>query len=189
MSVALLSTLPLTYLSMCSFGPEGAAWHLCSSSKNVEVTLLEAEDRAGGHAHTVDLQLDGQTVPVDTGYVQAATTKLLTINIRVICSILLVLFKLQYVVLVMSVVLKTFIVYQYLCRKGNSCDGERRCFVCKWKMFSIDIRARGGRFVLFVINSCIIMYASFCVDVNDQGIRNCSLHSRGLVRSINRAIE
>lgn len=44
----------------------GAAWHL-SSSPNVSVTVLEAEDRAGGHAHTVDLALDGKTVPVDTG--------------------------------------------------------------------------------------------------------------------------
>lgn len=34
----------------------------------MEVTVLEAENRAGGHAHTVDLQLDGRTVPVDTGY-------------------------------------------------------------------------------------------------------------------------
>ena len=44
----------------------GAAWHL-SSSPNVKVTVLEAEDRAGGHAHTIDLALDGKTVPVDTG--------------------------------------------------------------------------------------------------------------------------
>lgn len=46
----------------------GAAWHL-SSTKNVKVTVLEAEQRAGGHAHTLDLNLDGQTVPVDTGCV------------------------------------------------------------------------------------------------------------------------
>lgn len=44
----------------------GAAWHL-SSSPNVMVTVLEAEGRAGGHAHTVDVTLDGKTVPVDTG--------------------------------------------------------------------------------------------------------------------------
>ena len=31
--------------------------------------MLEAEQRAGGHAHTLDLNLDGQTVPVDTGCV------------------------------------------------------------------------------------------------------------------------
>jgi len=31
--------------------------------------VLEVEDRAGGHAHTVDLTLDGKTVPVDTGCV------------------------------------------------------------------------------------------------------------------------
>ncbi|CAM9582314.1 unnamed protein product, partial [Laminaria digitata] len=45
----------------------GAAWHL-SSTKNVKVTVLEAEQRAGGHAHTLDLNIDGQTVPVDTGF-------------------------------------------------------------------------------------------------------------------------
>ncbi|CAN0082345.1 unnamed protein product [Pylaiella littoralis] len=45
----------------------GAAWHL-SSSPNVMVTVLEAEGRAGGHAHTVDVTLDGKTVPVDTGF-------------------------------------------------------------------------------------------------------------------------
>eukprot|EP00752_Nemacystus_decipiens_P004454 g4067.t1 len=45
----------------------GAAWHL-ASSPNVTVTVLEAEDRAGGHAHTIDLTLDGKTVPVDTGF-------------------------------------------------------------------------------------------------------------------------
>ncbi|CAM9760750.1 unnamed protein product, partial [Ectocarpus sp. 12 AP-2014] len=45
----------------------GAAWHL-SSSPNVRVTVLEAEDRAGGHAQTLDLNLDEKTVPVDTGF-------------------------------------------------------------------------------------------------------------------------
>lgn len=46
----------------------GAAWHLRSCS-NAEVVVLEASDRAGGHAHTVDVQLGGRTVPVDTGCV------------------------------------------------------------------------------------------------------------------------
>ncbi|CAN0125787.1 unnamed protein product, partial [Ectocarpus sp. 4 AP-2014] len=45
----------------------GAAWHL-SSSPNVRVTVLEAEDRAGGHAQTLDLNLDEKNVPVDTGF-------------------------------------------------------------------------------------------------------------------------
>lgn len=53
-------------LHVCVRTATGAAWHL-SSSPNVRVTVLEAEDRAGGHAHTVDLDLDGKTVPVDTG--------------------------------------------------------------------------------------------------------------------------
>ncbi len=33
-----------------------------------QVTLFEAENRLGGHTHTVDLTLDGQTFPVDTGF-------------------------------------------------------------------------------------------------------------------------
>jgi predicted NAD/FAD-binding protein len=34
-----------------------------------EVTILEADSRVGGHAHTVDVQLDDATVPVDTGFI------------------------------------------------------------------------------------------------------------------------
>ena len=43
----------------------GAAWRLSASH---EVTLFEARDRAGGHANTVDVTLDGVRHPVDTGF-------------------------------------------------------------------------------------------------------------------------
>jgi predicted NAD/FAD-binding protein len=33
-----------------------------------EVTLFEADDRPGGHAHTVHASVDGRSVPVDTGF-------------------------------------------------------------------------------------------------------------------------
>ena len=42
-----------------------AAWRL---SAHAEVTLYEADDHFGGHAHTVDLTLDGVTHGVDTGF-------------------------------------------------------------------------------------------------------------------------
>jgi predicted NAD/FAD-binding protein len=34
-----------------------------------EVTLFEADERAGGHAHTVTIQVDGETHAVDTGFI------------------------------------------------------------------------------------------------------------------------
>lgn len=47
----------------------GAAWHL---RQQADVTLFEADDHFGGHAHTVDLTLDGPsgkvTHGVDTGF-------------------------------------------------------------------------------------------------------------------------
>ncbi len=43
-----------------------AAWLLRNRD---EVTLYEAETRAGGHADTQVLRLDGETVPVDTGFI------------------------------------------------------------------------------------------------------------------------
>ncbi|MEZ5922906.1 MAG: FAD-dependent oxidoreductase [Hyphomicrobiaceae bacterium] len=43
-----------------------AAWLL---SKRHEVTLIEAEPRAGGHSNTVDAPVDGGVVPVDTGFI------------------------------------------------------------------------------------------------------------------------
>ncbi|MDO9636733.1 MAG: FAD-dependent oxidoreductase, partial [Thiobacillus sp.] len=42
-----------------------AAWLL---SRWHQVTLYEADTRLGGHTHTVDVSLDGQTFPVDTGF-------------------------------------------------------------------------------------------------------------------------
>jgi uncharacterized protein len=33
-----------------------------------DVTLFEADDRLGGHTHTVDIELDGERHPVDTGF-------------------------------------------------------------------------------------------------------------------------
>ena len=43
-----------------------AAWLL---SKQHEVTLIEAEPRAGGHSNTVDAQVGGNVLPVDTGFI------------------------------------------------------------------------------------------------------------------------
>ncbi len=43
----------------------GAAWRL---GKAHEITLFESADRAGGHANTVDVTLDGHTHGVDTGF-------------------------------------------------------------------------------------------------------------------------
>jgi predicted NAD/FAD-binding protein len=43
-----------------------AAWLL---SKRHEVTLIEAEPRAGGHCNTVDTPAAGGVVPVDTGFI------------------------------------------------------------------------------------------------------------------------
>jgi predicted NAD/FAD-binding protein len=43
----------------------GAAYRL---ARHHHVTLFEAEPRAGGHANTVDITLEGATHPVDTGF-------------------------------------------------------------------------------------------------------------------------
>lgn len=43
----------------------GAAWIL---RKTHAVTVLEAADYAGGHTHTVDVQYQGLSAPVDTGF-------------------------------------------------------------------------------------------------------------------------
>jgi len=43
-----------------------AAWLL---SKRHNVTLLEADDRFGGHSNTVDCRVDGGTIAVDTGFI------------------------------------------------------------------------------------------------------------------------
>jgi hypothetical protein len=44
----------------------GAAWAL---DREHEVVVYEADARLGGHAHTVDLDDDGRSVPVDTGFI------------------------------------------------------------------------------------------------------------------------
>jgi uncharacterized protein len=41
--------------------------HLLSPTH--DVTLFEADDRLGGHAHTIDVELGGRTYAVDTGFV------------------------------------------------------------------------------------------------------------------------
>lgn len=43
-----------------------AAHHL---HRHHDVTLFEADDRLGGHAHTVDVEVDGTAFPVDTGFI------------------------------------------------------------------------------------------------------------------------
>ncbi|MCE4535882.1 FAD-dependent oxidoreductase [Pelomonas sp. P7] len=45
-----------------------AAWRLANSPGDWRVTLLEAGNHFGGHAHTVDLGLEGLTHGVDTGF-------------------------------------------------------------------------------------------------------------------------
>ncbi|MEZ5706838.1 MAG: FAD-dependent oxidoreductase [Burkholderiaceae bacterium] len=44
-----------------------SAWLLQREPSN-EVTLFESDARLGGHANTVDVTLEGQTYPVDTGF-------------------------------------------------------------------------------------------------------------------------
>ena len=46
----------------------GAAWQLQRELPQSRVTLFEAEARCGGHAHTVDLALNGVRHGVDTGF-------------------------------------------------------------------------------------------------------------------------
>lgn len=43
-----------------------AAWLL---SQRHNVTLIEADDRLGGHTHTVECHVNGKPVPVDTGFI------------------------------------------------------------------------------------------------------------------------
>ena len=45
-----------------------AAWHLSRQDAAQRVTLYEAGAHFGGHAHTVDLDLDGVSQGVDTGF-------------------------------------------------------------------------------------------------------------------------
>ena len=43
-----------------------AAWLL---DKRHDVTLFEADDRLGGHTNTVEMDVEGRSVPVDTGFI------------------------------------------------------------------------------------------------------------------------
>lgn len=43
----------------------GAAWLLSGAH---EVDVIEGDDHLGGHAHTVDVQVEGKTLAVDTGF-------------------------------------------------------------------------------------------------------------------------
>ena len=45
-----------------------SAWLLQPQKPACDVTLFEAQPRLGGHANTVDVTLEGQTYPVDTGF-------------------------------------------------------------------------------------------------------------------------
>ena len=45
-----------------------SAWLLQRQSSDHHVTLFEAQPRLGGHANTVDVTLEGQIYPVDTGF-------------------------------------------------------------------------------------------------------------------------
>jgi predicted NAD/FAD-binding protein len=44
----------------------GAAWAL---DRRHDVVVYEAEDRIGGHANTVEIDDEGRTIPVDTGFI------------------------------------------------------------------------------------------------------------------------
>lgn len=46
----------------------GAAWGLRQGSGHA-ITVLEASDRPGGHSATVDIDYDGRTISVDTGFI------------------------------------------------------------------------------------------------------------------------
>lgn len=44
----------------------GAAWLLHGAH---DITLYEADNRIGGHSNTVDIDYDGEKIPVDTGFI------------------------------------------------------------------------------------------------------------------------
>jgi predicted NAD/FAD-binding protein len=62
------SRSPAARIAVVGSGIAGnaAAWSLCDRH---DVVLYEADPRAGGHAATVDVDYDGVTIPVDTGFI------------------------------------------------------------------------------------------------------------------------
>ena len=54
-------------IAVIGAGISGLAAALKLSSHHA-VTLFEAQPRLGGHAHSVEITLDGITAPVDTGF-------------------------------------------------------------------------------------------------------------------------
>lgn len=62
------SHFPASRIAVVGSGIAGnaAAWSLCDRH---DVVLYEAEPRAGGHSATVDVDYDGRTIAVDTGFI------------------------------------------------------------------------------------------------------------------------
>jgi uncharacterized protein len=62
-----MSSTALKKIAVIGSGIAGlsAAWHL---RNRADVTVFESDTRAGGHAHTVDITVAGQTFCVDTGF-------------------------------------------------------------------------------------------------------------------------
>ena len=63
-----LANSPRLKIAVIGSGVSGlsAAWLL---SRAHQVVLYEQADRAGGHTNTVDVEIDGSTIPVDTGFI------------------------------------------------------------------------------------------------------------------------
>ena len=55
-------------IAVVGSGIAGLGSALLLTRQGHAVTLFEAAHEAGGHAHTVDVTLDGRTFPVDTGF-------------------------------------------------------------------------------------------------------------------------
>lgn len=66
-------------------GVSGLGAALWLTDQGHRVTVFEANDRLGGHAHTLDVKLDGVTHPVDTGFLvfnESTYPKLLSLFAR-----------------------------------------------------------------------------------------------------------
>lgn len=62
------SGLPTLSIAVVGAGIAGLGAALALTRQGHRVTLFEAQAQLGGHAHTVDLELDGARFPVDTGF-------------------------------------------------------------------------------------------------------------------------